>query len=201
MKYFSLLIAFVLISSVQAKFGDGELKEKTQEIKKDRIELRKDIKAGRASNAAEIKKDRIKLKDDIKERRDVMKKDIEAKRMEFKTKVAMIKDEKKKLTVEKLDTRFNEVNLKRTAQMTKHLDKMTEMLTKVTGDTASASSAIQTARDAVTAQAAKTYVITISTEANLKMDVGKVRSQLEADLKAVRELVNTARQAVRILLK
>lgn len=122
-------------------------------------------------------------------------------RMEFKENLKKIKDEKKQKIVEKLDIRFNEVNLKRTAQMTKHLDRMTEILSKVTGDTASASSAIQTARDAVTAQAAKTYVITISTEANLKMDVGKVRSQLEYDLKAVQELVKSARLAVRALLK
>ena len=122
-------------------------------------------------------------------------------RMEFKAKLAKIKDEKKQKIVEKLDARFNEVNLKRTTQMTKHLDKMSEILTKIAGDTASASSAIQTARDAVTTQAAKTYVITISTEANLKMDVGKVRSQLEMDLRAVHKLVVAARRAVREAIK
>ncbi|MBI5358014.1 hypothetical protein HZB69_00055 [Candidatus Amesbacteria bacterium] len=179
-------MAFLFVGTVHAEFKD---------IRQDRAEIRK------ATSAGERKEARTELREDIQKRRDVMKKDIEAKRMEFKTKVVKIKDEKKKLIVEKLDARFNEINAKRTAQMTKHLDKMSEILAKVTGDTASASSAIQTARDAVTAQAAKTYVITISTEANLKMDVGKVRSQLEADLKSVNELVIAARKAVQSLLK
>ena len=145
-----------------------------------RAELRDGrIKDVRASNAAEIKDRRV----------------------EFKEKLAKIKDEKKRLVVEKLDTRFNEVNAKRTAQMTKHLNKMTEILGKVSGDVSSASAAIKTAQDAVTAQSEKTYVITISSEANLKIDVGKVRSQLEADLKSVNELVIAARKAVQVLLK
>lgn len=171
MKIVFVILAFLFVSTVHAEF-------------------RTDVKATRASNAAEIKEDRLKLKDDIKERR-----------ADFKLKIAKIKDEKKKAIVEKLDIRFNEVNAKRTAQMTKHLDRMSEILGKVTGDTASAGSAIEIAREAVTAQGEKTYVITISTEANLKMDVGKVRSQLEADLKAVNELVKSAREAVKSLLK
>lgn len=189
-KLIYFILVFSIVSSAHAEFGDGKLKEKNQEIKRERIELRKDVKNMKASNAAEIK-----------EKREIMKKDIEAKREEFKAKIAKIKDEKKKVIVEKLDTRFNEVNAKRTTQMTKHLDKMSEILGRISGDVSSASAAIQTARDAVSAQAAKTYVITISSEANLKTDVGKVRSQLEADLKAVNELVIAARKAVQVLIK
>ena len=144
----------------------------------------------KATSAAERKGARLELRDDIKERRET-----------FKTNLKKIKDGKKQKIVEKLDIRFNEVNAKRTAQMAKHLDKMSQILARVTGDTASASSAIQTARDSVTTQAAKTYVVTISTEDKLKMDVGKVRSQLEADLKSVNELVIRARKAVQATLK
>ncbi len=131
-----------------------------------------------------------------------LRKDIRASNAaEFKEKLLKIKDEKKRLIVEKLDSRFNEVNVKRTAKMTKHLDRMSSILDKVTGDVTSARTAIQTARDAVVAQTEKIYVITINTEANLKTDVGKVRSQLEADLKAVNELVVAARKAVQAILK
>lgn len=115
-------------------------------------------------------------------------------RENFKTKLRSIRDEKKKALVEKLDARFAEVNTKRTTQMAKHLDKMTEILGKTIPE-------IQKAREANTAQAAKTYIITITTEKNLKMDVGKVRSQLEADLKAVHELVVAARKAVKAVIK
>lgn len=184
MKVLMVLMMLIMAGTVRAEFGDGNLKEKTKEIRDDKRDIKK------ATSAGERKEARMELKDDIKERRAI-----------FKDNLKKIKDEKKKLIVEKLDVRFNEVNAKRTAQMTTHLDKMSEILTKVTGDTASASLAIQTARDAVTAQSEKTYVVTISSEANLKMDVGKVRSQLEADLKSVNELVIAARKAVQAVLK
>jgi phosphatidate phosphatase PAH1 len=130
-----------------------------------------------------------------------LKADIVARRATFKENLKKIKDEKKRVIVEKLDTRFNEVNAKRTSEMGRHLDKLTEILAKVSGDVAGASSAIQTARDANTLQAARTYTITITSEANLKTNVGKVRNQLEFDLKAVNELVILARKAVQSLLK
>lgn len=176
MKILIAILLLVMVSSVRAEYIS--------------VKDVRDLKQVRASASAERKEAKMELKEDIKARRET-----------FKANLKKIKDEKKQKIVEKLDIRFNEVNAKRTAQMTKHLDKMSEILAKVVGDTASASSAIQVARDAVTAQAAKTYVITLTTEKNLKMDVGKVRSQLEADLRSVNELVIAARKAVQALLK
>lgn len=129
----------------------------------------------------------------IREDRREMIKDVRASDS-AKANLKKIRDEKKRMIVERLDTRFNEVNAKRTSQMAKHLDKMTKILGRDIPE-------IQAARDANTAQAAKTYTITITTEKNLKMDVGKVRSQLEADLKAVHQLVVAAREAVRAVIK
>ena len=60
---------------------------------------------------------------------------------------------------------------------------------------------IDTAEAAVEAQAAKTYTITISTESNLKTDVGAVTSQLRLDLSATHKLVVDAKQAVQALRK
>lgn len=123
-------------------------------------------------------------------------------RVEFKAKLAKIRDEKKKAIVEKLDARFAEVNEKRTNQMSGHLYRMSGILDKVTGkDVTAARAAIQVASTAVSAQAAKSYLITITTEANLKMDVGKVRSQLESDLRVVHQLVIEARKAVQAVIK
>ena len=186
-KLFFLLLTFVLVGSVRAEFRDGKLIEKTKEIRQDKIEIKK------ATSAAERKDAKMELKDDIKARRET-----------FKANLKKVKDEKKRKIVEKLDVRFNEVNIKRTTQMTANLDKMTKILDKLFDrgvNVATPSNAIQTALDAVKVQAAKTYVITISTEDKLKMDVGKVRSQLEADLRAVNELVVAARKAVQALLK
>ena len=72
--------------------------------------------------------------------------------------------------------------------MTQQLNKMKEVAAKVKakgGDTNLFEQRIKTAEAAVAAQAGKSYVITITTEKNLKIDVGKVRSTLEADLKEV----------------
>jgi ElaB/YqjD/DUF883 family membrane-anchored ribosome-binding protein len=58
--------------------------------------------------------------------------------------------------------------------------------------------AIEKAREAVKAQAEKVYQPPqITTEENLKLDVGKLRQQLHDDLKAVEKLVKDARDAVR----
>ena len=193
-----LVLVFLMAGSVRAEFGDGKLIQKTKEIRQDRVELKK------ASNSAERKDARMELKEDKKERIDTLKEDIKLKREEFKEKLAKIRDEKKQKIVEKLDVRFNEVNVKRTTQMTSNLDKMTKILDKLFDrgvNVASPSNSIQTALDAVKVQAAKTYVVSISTEDKLKLDVGKVRSQLEADLKSVNELVIAARKAVQSLLK
>lgn len=192
-KIIILVFALVVVGNVKAEFGDGKLIEETKKIKNDRVEVIK------ATSAAERKDAKLELKEDKKERSDTLKEDIKLKRAEFKEKLAKIKDEKKQKIVEKLDIRFSEVNSKRTTQMTSNLDKMTTILDKLFDkgvNVATPSNAIQTALDAVKIQAAKTYVISISTEANLKMDVGKVRSQLEADLKVVNELVVAARKAV-----
>lgn len=197
-KVIFLVLVFLMAGSVRAEFGDGKLIEETKKIKSDRVEVLK------ATSAAERKEAKMELKDDKKERRETLKEDIKLKRTEFKEKLAKIKDQKKQKIVEKLDTRFNEVNAKRTAQMTTNLDKMTKILDKLFDrgvNVATPSNSIQTALEAVQAQAAKTYVISISTEDKLKLDVGKVRSQLELDLKSVNELVIAARKAVQALLK
>lgn len=118
-------------------------------------------------------------------------------RQEFKTKMMKIRDEKKRMAVEKIDTKLNKLNKERTDVMRRHLNKMQELLTnKAKGDKAVAQAAIDTARAAVETQVAKEYVITITTEAKLKMDTEKVVKQLRVDLKAVEDLVTAARKAV-----
>lgn len=134
-------------------------------------------------------------------------------RAEFKEKLAALKDEHKKEIVEKLDTRFANVNKKATDRFLETLDKLTEILSKIqtkateaktagkdtteaqTAITA-AQTAITSAKTAVTTQAGKTYTITISTEDKLRMDVGTTVSALHADLRTVHKLVTDAKQAV-----
>ena len=60
-----------------------------------------------------------------------------------------------------------------------------------------ANTAIAASRSAIEVQAAKTYVIEITGEETLKMNVGKARQALHADLAAVRETVKAAHGAVK----
>ena len=57
--------------------------------------------------------------------------------------------------------------------------------------------AIASAREAVRAQAGKTYTAAVNTEGTLKRDVGSARQALHADLKKVEAVVKAAREAVR----
>lgn len=132
-------------------------------------------------------------------------------RAQFVEKLKVIRDERKKQIVEKLENRMNEINQNRTAQMLKHLDKMTEILNRIEqkgnegirgnkgefeAAVAAARTAIEAARQAVEAQAGKTYAPNVVDEATLRGVVGASMSQLQQDLKAVREKILLAKKAV-----
>jgi hypothetical protein len=59
-----------------------------------------------------------------------------------------------------------------------------------------ASTTISSARAAIAVQAAKVYTLNVTTEANLKTDVGKTRQALHSDLVKLRDVVFSARDAV-----
>jgi len=133
---------------------------------------------------------------------------ILAKRSEFKAKLQLIKDQNKKLLVERIDTKLAEVNKKHTARFSEVLVKLQGFVDKaklssasatMQADIVAAQAAIDTAKAAVDIQAAKTYTITIASEATLKINVGATVSLLRKDLMAVYKLVVDAKQAVQKL--
>jgi ABC-type transport system involved in cytochrome bd biosynthesis fused ATPase/permease subunit len=123
-------------------------------------------------------------------------------RQEIKDKFAAIKDVRKKALVEKIDQKMATLNQKRTEQMTEHLQKLTAVLNRLKNkapdlpEIASAEKAIAAAQTAVTAQTAKTYTAQIASEETLRANLGNQVKTLEADLKSVRQLVQTAHQSV-----
>ena len=134
-------------------------------------------------------------------------------REEFKAKLAELKDENKKEVVERIDTRLTTLNTNMTDHFNKVLARLTEILNKIETRTntaktngkdtsaveaaiVSARTAISTAQAAVTTQKGKTYVITINTESTLRSDVSTVVQSLRTDLKALKEVVQSARKAV-----
>jgi hypothetical protein len=152
--------------------------------------------------------------DAIEASREAAKQEFEDHKQEFRQKLTLIKDTRKQAVVDKLNTNCQNINEKRTDKMTRMLEKLSTILTNVSNRSASASAAgketasvesaittaqtaIADAQDAVTAQAGTTCTITITTEKNLKTDVGKVISGLQQDLKTVHEQVIAARKAVK----
>lgn len=140
--------------------------------------------------------------------KDDAKASISAQREEFKIKLQVIKDQRKKLLVERIDARIAEVNKNQTTRFTDNLNKLQTFLdrfsklatgTAALADITKAQTAINTARNAVDAQAAKTYTITITDDLTLKFNAGKTMSQFRLDLVAVHKLVIDAKQAVQKL--
>jgi hypothetical protein len=144
--------------------------------------------------------------------------EVKAKREQFQQKLVAFKDTKKKEIVTRINDRIGTVNKNATDEMTKALDRMTEILTKLSTRVATlksqgkdttaaetaitdANTAVEKAKSAVTDQAAKQYVITLTTEKSAKTDVGSTTKQFETDLKTVHQLVVDARQAVANAIK
>ena len=118
----------------------------------------------------------------------------------------MIKDIRKKTLIEKFDKQVLELNTRRTSEMKKVLEKLAITLAKVeakrsVSNVDAAKALINTAKQAVNEQAAKTYTVNITDETKLKEAAGRVKSQLEVDLKIVNEKVKAARKGVVKLIK
>lgn len=131
----------------------------------------------------------------------------------LKAMLEKFKDKKKAEIADRVNTNLNRINQKQTEQMLKHLSRMSSILDKLearvnkgTPDIkgvsaaktaiASAKEAIATATASVKKQAEKDYTIVVSSESTVKKDAKKAREQLHNDLKAVREQVIGAKQAV-----
>ena len=130
----------------------------------------------------------------------------QATREEFKQKLAALKDERKQAIVEKIDTAMQQINSRRTAQMTAALERLSEILDRIAdkaGDDPSvataitnAQTAITTAKQAVETQQTKDYIITITGETTLGQTVKTAIKSLRTDLEATHATVKTAQQAV-----
>ena len=123
------------------------------------------------------------------------------------------RDERKRQIVLRLANGLEEVNRRMIERFTENIDHIEDVLERVSSradkaaahgvDIAavrsaivSAESAIAAARAAITVQAGKTYPVNLTDESTARADVAAAKQALESDLKAVRALVQTARDAV-----
>lgn len=153
------------------------------------------------------------LKNQLKEVRLERKEAILDAREAYKQKLLTIKDERKKMQVEKIDARIANTNKNLTNKMTESLNRLNKIMEKLAKRAqilksegkdiglyetaaANAQTAITNATTAVSTQAAKTYNITITSETLLKTNVGSTISLFRTDISATHKLIITAKQAV-----
>lgn len=153
----------------------------------------------------EIRDERKTARDEVKQERGGDSQEVSQKREEFKNKLKNLKDERKKLIVEKIDQKYDLVNKKWVAKWNKALIRLTEILAKIkqrdnegklSQAISDAQAKIASAQAKVDEQAAKTYVINISSEDKLGPSVRETNQQFKNDIKAVHELVKDAHKAV-----
>ncbi len=118
----------------------------------------------------------------------------------FKEKIQKFRDKKKADAVTKINDRLNALNKRRVEEMTKHIDRMSEIIVKISSnskvDVSKAQSALDIAKAAVATQSAQDYNIVVSTEAKVGQDAKVAKQKLEADLKATHQKVADARKAL-----
>lgn len=132
----------------------------------------------------------------------------------LKEQLQKIKDERKQQIVEKIDSALDALNKRYLNHLSNVLDRLEDVLKRIgsradkaqtrTLDVTSvrtaidkATQAIAAARAAIQTQSGKTYTITITSEDNVRTDVGKTRKALHDDLVKVRDAVKAAREAIR----
>lgn len=166
-------------------------------------DLTEEITAAQTARKAEIEKLRL-----------AKKAATDAAREEFLTQLATIKDLNKQEVAEKISDNLSMTNSKATDRMFAVLDKLEAVLAKVEDkiteaktngtdtsaqelEVTNAKTALEAAKDTVTTQAAKDYIITVGTDTTLRSDISTVVNQQKQDLRTTYETVRSARQAVR----
>lgn len=117
-----------------------------------------------------------------------------------------IRNEKKQQILEHINQQLILINDRATKAMLKHLERIQALLNKIkvrvpAVDITVAQTKIDEAKIAVETQAAKEYVIEFSNESGLRVGASTAKTKLRADIKAVREKIRLARQAVVDVLK
>lgn len=135
------------------------------------------------------------------------------KRKEFTRQLSLVKDQKKKDLVVKIDNKVSILNQGYVEKFAVSLDSLQQILGKISSKEAelknrgidtnslrvcllSSQKTIDSAKIYALSQAAREYVATISAERNLKENIGVTVNQFSRDIKSVYEKVQTAKNTV-----
>lgn len=207
---------------IQMQNQKDEIQKNIRDTKLDKLNLkaktedaRELLKKEAEATKEYIQKQREEFNETIKIKRAELEDEIKIKREKLKTNLEKIKDERKKETVERIDQRIDALNEKMMKHFSGVLEKLGEMLIRISerADRASsekgldisavrsaiekANTAIASARSEIETQSGKTYTIKITTEDTLRSDVGKTRKTFGDDLAVVRDAVKNAHSAVK----
>ncbi len=187
---------------------------------KNELEQRREaykIKMNQMVELAKTKREEFKKELDL--RKEESKTKIEEIKNTLKEKIAKIKDEKKKISAEKIVSNINDLNIKRTNELTNKINQIDNVLLSVNSriskvenkilDIATLSSkqtavteSISAAKTAILSQASKEYEVinTITDETALRVEMKKIRDSFNTDIKALNEKVKLAHTALRDLV-
>lgn len=193
----------------------GEVRDLREGLKEEVSRIKESVKPEdrRTLVVPHILERKEALRDTVKLKRDELKVKIDGERAELKVKLAKIKDARKRVAVEKIQNQIKELNEKMLNHFSDVLEKLRKTLIRIDERIAKAKDrgvdvaepmrlseearkAIIEAEEAIKAQAAKTYPLSITDEGKLKEDIGRVRKVLHDDLDAVKVSVKAAREAV-----
>ncbi len=214
-KVVTFLTSFVFLSVGALVFSQNTAPRLLERIREMPRISTQEFQQNRAEIQRLIQQRQIEFRNQIREKRQEMKAQIEALREQFRDRLKARIDERKQTIVERIYERINALNEIITNHYLDILDRLEKILERIESRTTKAElngidvtqveaviekahQAINTAREAVKTQAEKIYQPPeITSEENLRLDVGKLRQQLHDDLKAVEKLVKEARNAVR----
>lgn len=158
-----------------------------------------------ATRTSDLKQRMSDLKEERKNAISQTKEQVQAIRAQFTERLQSIKDTKKRVVTQRLDSNISLANTKHTTRFTEVLTKLQTVLDKISldikdpvtlSDIKEAQGKIDIAKAAVASQAAKVYTIDITTETNLRINVGTTISQFRNDLMQTYKLVVDAKQKV-----
>lgn len=132
---------------------------------------------------------------------------------QLRTKLEEFKNQERARITQRVSTNLNTINDNRVDAMARHLNRLQEILDKLTERVAtskvngkdttaaenaitSAQAAIDSAKAAVEAQAGKDYTVTVTDESTVRSDAQAKREALMNDLKSIHEVVKLAKDAV-----
>ncbi len=208
---FSLVLALPAAAQITATSTRENVRERIQNVG---AEARQAIENIRQATRESIQAEKEAFQKTIGDKRMELQNSIQAHRDALKAKIANIRDEQKKITVERIDQDIAALNAVMTSHYANVLDQISDILKRIVSRTdtaqangrdvtavrtaiANAQTAIASARAAVVAQVAKTYSLNITTDTALKNNVGATRQTLRDDLKKAADSVKAAREAVR----